>query len=480
MRWSERGSEDDRFHAAAGFIHLNPRIGSLIGSIPRPTIIRIGWATGSFGLIQLLRFANNVILARLLSPPLFGLMMIVNSIRTGVELISDVGIKQNIVKNEAGHTPDFYDTAWTLKVLRGVALGALFFLTSNLFASFFEQPQLAVIMPVIAITFVFLGFQSTSSALLQKRKTIGVSTSAEVIVATISLMVHVSLALITPTIWALVLGSVFTSVAALIASYLTIPGTRHRFMINREAAREIFVFGKWIFLSSIIYFAAMNFDRLYFAKLISLTELGIYSIARSLSDMLSNLVIRTTNMVLFPSVAAMRTTAPELRARLLHARRMVLALIAVGLGCFVATSDAVVNLLYDQRYETAGVILPVLLLGVWLAILSVVNDSILLGMGKPAYTTTANGMKLATIVVGVPIAFHYAGLIGAVVAVNVGEGVRYVTLWWFGRRAHLGFGRDDLALTILFLITIPFVREVLSLLGLTGDIASLFPIAGLG
>ena len=459
---------------------MNPRIGSLIGSIPRPTIIRLGWATGSFGLIQVLRFANNVILARLLSPPLFGLMMIVNSIKTGVELISDVGIKQNIVSNQAGHTPDFYDTAWTLKVIRGVLLGAAFFLASNLFATFFEQPQLAVIMPVIAITFVFLGFQSTSSALLQKRKTIGPSTSAEVIVAAISLMVHVSLALITPTIWALVLGSVFTSVAALIASYLTIPGTRHRFMIDRESAREIFAFGKWIFLSSIIYFAAMNFDRLYFAKLISLTELGIYSIARSLSDMLSNLVIRTTNMVLFPSVAAMRTTAPEIRARLLHARRMVLALVAVLLGCFVAMSDAVVNLLYDQRYATAGLILPVLLLGVWLAILSVVNDSILLGLGKPAYTTSANGAKLATIVVGVPIAFHYGGLIAAVLVLNAGEAVRYVTLWWFGRRAHLGFGRDDLALTILFLITIPFVREISSLVGLTGDIASLFPIAGLG
>jgi O-antigen/teichoic acid export membrane protein len=290
----------------------------------------------------------------------------------------------------------------------------------------------------------------------------------------------VALALVTPTIWALVLGSVITSAAALIGSYLTIPGARHRFIIDRESAREIFVFGKWIFLSSIIYFAAMNFDRLYFAKLISLTELGIYSIARSLSDMLSNLVIRSSNMVLFPSVAAMRTTAPEIRARLLHARRMVLALVAVGLGCFVAMSDAVVNLLYDQRYETAGLILPVLLLGVWLAILCVVNDSLLLGLRKPAYTTSANGAKLATIVVGIPIAFHYGGLLGAVLVLNVGEAVRYVTLWWFGRRAHLGFGRDDLALTILFLIVIPFARELFSMAGLTGDIASLFPIAGLG
>jgi O-antigen/teichoic acid export membrane protein len=451
----------------------------LIGSIPRPTIVRMGWATGSFGLIQLLRFATNVILARLLSPPLFGLMLIVNSVRTGMELISDVGINQNIVSNKAGHTPDFYDTAWTMKVIRGLILGGFFFLAAQLLADFFEQPELALIMPVLSLTFIFLGFQSTSSALLQKQKMIARSTSVEVIVAAISLLVHVALALITPTIWALVLGSVITSAAALVASYLVIPGARHRFILERASTREILVFGKWIFLSSIIYFLAMNFDRLYFAKLITLAELGIYSIARSLADMLSNLVIRASNMVLFPSVAAMETTAPELRVKLLRARRTVLALVAIGLGCFVAISDLAVNLLYDRRYEGAGLILPVLLLGVWLAILCVVNDSILLGRGKPSYTTAANAAKLATLIVGIPIAFHYWGLLGAVLVLNVGEAVRYVVLWAFGRRQHLGFGRDDLALTMLFFITIAFGRELLSLIGATGDLGSLFPVASL-
>ena len=86
----------------------------MIGRIPRGMIVRLSWTTGSFGLIQLLRLVNNVVLARLLSPPLFGLMLIVNSIRTGVELLSDVGINQNIVSNRKGHTPVFYDTAWTI------------------------------------------------------------------------------------------------------------------------------------------------------------------------------------------------------------------------------------------------------------------------------------------------------------------------------------------------------------------------------
>ena len=57
----------------------------MIGKVPRELVVRLSWTTTSFGLVQLLRFTNNIILARLLSPPLLGLMLIVNSIRTGVE-----------------------------------------------------------------------------------------------------------------------------------------------------------------------------------------------------------------------------------------------------------------------------------------------------------------------------------------------------------------------------------------------------------
>jgi len=444
--------------------------------IPRQMIERLSWTTGSFGVIQLMRLVNNVVLARLLSPPLFGLMLIVNSIRTGVELLSDVGINQNIISNKQGHTPEFYDTAWTIKVIRGVVLGAVCFASAGLFASFFGQPELATILPVIALTFLFTGFQSASGALLQKQKSVARISLFDMGIATIFLVAHVLLALITPTIWALVLGSVITSAVALISSYLIIPGVRHRFILDRQSAREILGFGKWIFLSSVIFFLAMNFDRLYFAKQITLTMLGIYSIARSMADMLSNFVIRTSNMVLFPTIAAMRASGQEVRSRLLRSRRTMLLLVAIGLAGFVAISDQVILKLYDDRYEQAAIMLPLMLLGVWVAILCTVNDSVMLGTAKPAYPAIANAAKLATFIVGVPIAFQYYGLLAALIVLNAGEVVRYVVLWAFSRRQHLAFGRDDLALTILFFIAILAIRELSYLVGLTGDLNSLFPV----
>ena len=70
--------------------------------VPKSLVVRLGWTTLSYGCGQVLRLLNNVILARLLAPPIFGLMALVNAIRTGVELLSDVGIIQNIVSSQIG------------------------------------------------------------------------------------------------------------------------------------------------------------------------------------------------------------------------------------------------------------------------------------------------------------------------------------------------------------------------------------------
>ncbi len=63
----------------------------------------------------------------------------------------------------------------------------------------------------------------------------------------------------------------------------------------------------------------------------------------------------------------------------------------------------------------------------------------------------------------------------AIIVLNAGEVVRYLVLWLFSRRKHLAFGRDDLALTILFLMAVVGARELLMVLGFASGIEGLFP-----
>ncbi len=87
----------------------------------------------------------------------------------------------------------------------------------------------------------------------------------------------------------------------------------------------------------------------------------------------------------------------------------------------------------------------------------------------------ANAAKLISYVIAVPLAFSTYGLPAAVLVLSAGEAVKYAVLWLFGRREHLGFGRDDLGLTIIFLAAAFLFRELFAIAGLTGGWAPLFP-----
>lgn len=418
--------------------------------IRKSLVVRLGWTTFGYGAVQFLRLLNNVILARLLAPQILGLMAIVNAIRTGVELLSDVGILQNIVSNQKGDEPQFYNTAWTMQALRGMLLAAFCIVLSVPLARFFNYAELAAILPVASLFFIFTGFDSTARGLAQKQLKVARVSVFEIGTVFVALVAQVALALITPTVWALVVGGVINGAVTLVASFLFIPGIRHRIMIDPESARQLLRFGKWVFLSSILYFFAMNFDRLYFAKQISLSDLGVYGIARSLADIISLFVMRAGSYVLYPTVAAAGLASIDLRRRLLKGRRTLLAAAAVGVGLFLGLAPIIVRILYDPRYSEAGVILPLLSVGVWFGILTSTNDAILMGLSRPAYPALSNAAKLATYVIGAPLAFYSFGFLAAVAVISVGEIVKYVALWILSHKEHLHFGRDDLVLTMIF------------------------------
>ena len=132
------------------------------------------------------------------------------------------------------------------------------------------------------------------------------------------------------------------------------------------------------------------------------------------------------------------------------------------------------GILYDARYAQGALILPILLIGTWFNVLTATTDAILLGLSRPAYTAASNAAKLSSYVIGVPIAFTFGGFFAAVVAISAGELVKYLALWFLSHKEHMRFGRDDLALTLVFLGSAFLFREAFHWAGLVGAWRPLF------
>ncbi len=406
------------------------------------------WTIGAYGLCQVLRLATNVVLAQLLAPELFGIMLIVNSLRMGIELISDVGIGQNIIFHKDANEPDFYNTAWTLQAIRSVILWLLALGVAVPVARFYESKILLQILPLATFGIVLTGFTSVSRPLLQKRMQTGKINAFEVIVAFITSAAFIFLAYLSPNIWALVLGGLFGSAVWMVGSYFLLPDIKPKFHLSKRFSWEILHFGKWIFLSSIVYFLSTNFDRLYLAKVVPLQILGVYGIARSISELLGAVVQRLGNYILFPLIAShSQTPRDDLRAQLAPIRTKFMLVAAVGFSLFTATADLPIKLLYDERYQAAGWMLPILIIGSWFTILAFINESTLLGLGKPSYSAVSNAVKFVFLLIGMPLFTKFYGVLGGVMVVAFADLFRYVPILVGQRRERFAFGMQDLLST---------------------------------
>jgi O-antigen/teichoic acid export membrane protein len=386
-------------------------------------------------------------------------MLIVYTLQMGIELISDVGIRQNIIYNENANDPEFYNTAWSLQLLRGVVLWIVFLAAAEPIAHFYNSPILALAIPVTSFSIVLTGLSSISKPLLQKKLQIAKLNLYETIVSFIGSATTILLAYLNPTIWALVFGGLLGSAASMIGSYFLVSDLKQRFHLSSRYAKQILKFGKWIFASSIVFFLSMYVDRLYLGKVVPLELLGVYGIARSISDLSGNLVLQLGNVVLFPFIAShSQTPREELRHQLAPMRAKFLLLAAFAFSLFVTIADLAIKLLYDQRYLAASWILPLLVVGSWFSVLAYVNESTLLGLGKPSYGAVSNSAKLAFLLIALPLMVKTFGLLGGVLVVASADLCRYIPILIGQRRERFSFGMQDVLLTSAVFVTIGLLQ----------------------
>lgn len=431
---------------------------------------KIGWVGFGFVASQVIRLATNIALAWLLAPALLGTMLLINTLRTAGELLTDVGIGQSIVNSRRGGEANFYNTAWTMQIVRGFLLFCAALVASVPLTNAYDNERLAVLFPVAAIVFVVSGFTSTNRFLLQKRLEVRRSTTFNVSFALLGAIVHVAFALYSPTIWALIWGLIVSTLLTTVGTYFLIPENKHRLQWDAEAFRQIFSFGKWIFFSSIVYFAAMNFDRLYLAGAVPFAVLGVYGVARTFADTILFLFQRMANMIVFPKVSGSDLRGFALRDTVAPLRYYTLMAVATLLAAGLAVADKFILLAYDERFAAAAEYLPLMLLGTWFAILASLSDAMMMGIGKPSVTAYANAFKFAVIAMAVPIVLPAYGLLLAIGFFSIAEIGRYVVLTSRMRKENLSFVRQDIAGTLAFIVLAFVFRASTGLVGITSGV----------
>ncbi|MBX7539385.1 oligosaccharide flippase family protein [Qipengyuania sphaerica] len=434
----------------------------------------VSWVGIAFGLQQVIRLVTNIVLATIVTPSVFGIMLILNTLRTGVEQISDVGIGQNIVFDKMGNRPKFYNTAWTIQIIRGLLLFGAFLLAAPFLATAFGGGELGALLPLFAPIFVITGFATPAIFLMQKNHQIRKLVSLELVIALIGAILAIGFALVSPTAEALVWALLLTSVIAALLGARMMRWRNLRLCLDRIMARRILYFGAWVFVATLLHFAASSFDRLYFAAVIPLSLLGVYGIAKTFADAAFQLAHKISTLIVFPTIADAHHSGAGIAA-ITKPRQIGVLIAGILIGGGLAFSDIAIGLLYDARYQSAAFILPVLLVGVWFSILSVINESVVYGSGKPVLNAGANAAKFAWLLILVPFAFQSYGFAAALAMISLGDIPRYMVLSFSQSGQKRVFAFQDLVGTTTLLITAASIRWVLLMLGWVSEFLPMVP-----
>ncbi len=425
------------------------------------------WTLLGFGGSQVVRLGSNIILTRLLSPELFGLMLLSNTIYIGLHLFSDFGLGVNVIRSSRSDDPLFLNTIWTIQVIRGFALWLIACIVTLPFANFYGDQRLLFILPVISFTAVIGGFQSTSrytfNRELKQKPLILIDFTTQVL----SAVLMVSWAWLSPSIWALIAGNVFASILQLVWSFRLEPDKPNHFAWDPSAVKEIFEVGQWILITTMINFLGLQTDRLTLGKIFSLELLGIYSVAASISEVPWGVIGNLTSSIIFPVMSKFADlTRSEFRQKILKNRWPLLLVVAVGIALSVTYGDLLIQFLYRGKYTKAAWMLPCLLVGIWPRVLYATMDKALLVIGQTQYSAVSAAAKTLTNLLGIPFAYGLWGALGAIIVVTLNDVLYYLVILVGLWRNGLSCWWQDLWTTLFFLVFLGGMIEVRVLLGL--------------
>jgi O-antigen/teichoic acid export membrane protein len=409
------------------------------------------WTVGGFGFQQIFRFGSNLALAYLLGEGAresFGLMAMVSIVMVGLQMFSDIGIWPAIIHSKRGEDIRFLNTAWTIGVIRGFVLWA----TACAFAvpaSWIWYPELLYILPVAAVGAAISGFLSTNLILLNRQIVMGRLTLLELSTQLIGITVMVGWALVHPSVWALVAGTLVTTTFKTIGSHVLMPGPGNRFGWHRESVREIFSFGKWITLSTIITFFAAQIEKLTFARLMPAAMMGVYWQGFQLAEILPQLSRHMGGAIGFPALADLhRRDRDRFLWRLLHLRMVLAGPINVGLLLLIATVQPLVYIIYPAKFAWAGWIAQVLAVNSLAAMVNATYGNAFMAVGRTFYNMIVVSAILVVMVVSPLTGYFLEGSDGFLMGIAISQWLLYPLYAILAKRCGFWQPRFDIGVLL--------------------------------
>lgn len=288
---------------------------------------------------------STLILARLLLPEHFGLVVLATTCVGVLEVMGEFGLDTILITNQ-GSNRSLYNTAWTIQVLRGVLIAAVLYPGAAPLAELMNEPELEAVLQWLALSAVLQGFYNIGIVEFRKELMMHRELVFLVVQKLISFCVTLGLAFHWRDYWALIAGLVTGHFAGLILSFIM---SKYRPGFDLSEWRAVIAFSKWLVLVNILNYVSSRGANFVIGWKAGTKELGYYSVADEVASLPTSEFVYPIQRAVFPGFSKISSEISLLKQSYLSVFTLVVMLAApLGVGIALVAEPMVTILLGDK------------------------------------------------------------------------------------------------------------------------------------
>ena len=309
----------------------------------------LSWSVLGRGFNQVVTVGIGILLARLLSPEVFGLLGMVVIFTGFANLFNGLGLGAAIIQSDDITEAHLSSIFW-LNVGCGIGLFAFFVVAAPWIADFYGEPMLVSLTSVLAFQFVIGSINSVHETLFRKAVDFRPIALISIGTTVVSGAVGVGMALSGYGVWSLVGKSLTGSVTGTVAYWIVSPW-RPSLRFDWGATKELLGFSLNLVGEQVLNYWVRRVDDLLIGKIIGPAALGLYTKAYGLMLMPLNQVSRVISQVLFPSLSTIKNDPSRVKRLYLRAAQTVALITFPMMLGLLATSETVVLAVLGKQWE---------------------------------------------------------------------------------------------------------------------------------
>jgi PST family polysaccharide transporter len=271
---AERLVTPARAGSAEGFQSALPR--KLAGRRSYAKVAKEGvlWSVVRAGAVEFITTPAAMILARLLTPFDFGVAASVTVFTQFAQKITTFGFNQALVRLKCV-TREHCALVFAVDLIGGAIAYLVLVGGADLIAAFYRAPQVAEVMPVVALTFVIGPFGTVSASLMSRDMEFKKTAFAAWVGSLSEALACIGLALAGFGYWSIVYGRVIGQIGVTTSKMILKPW-RPSLRFSLPVVREMLSFGSGVFAKRLLDYGANNLDSLVVGRVLGVGPLGFY------------------------------------------------------------------------------------------------------------------------------------------------------------------------------------------------------------